>query len=531
MKINTLFICLIALTNLFGQYDSTRLNQNNVSAFISDDGTFFFDYANQEKGYEIQKGSGVHALKNMQFWFAVKDANGQIHFSQGGVPGQGSDIFNGPISSPGTYNSQQYQDNWGKSVWTICQSTIDNYTANYECDQDPDCTDDQVPLTSDEIFRIINWPAHGDVSNNQSFYLAPYYDNPNNNGSGDGFYDPSQGDVPIIKGCCATYTIQNDKAQAHTLTNTDPIGIELHITFYQYRTWDYLNDVTFMDIKAINYSGQDYPEFVHSVAIDAALGNETDDYFGCDSISNTMYFYNADNDDENSSTSLGYGQNPPAIGVVGLNQDMTSCVPYSGNESVVEKWNLMKGKMANGTSWMHPNGFETQYVYSGNPNNPSEWSELEQANTSGNAQGLLSVNLGNFNNGDTLNQSYAIVYSRNGNHVNNVQSLIDNAMNVKSFYVNDSDIPCSEGTWDIEEHNNLDVTIAPNPSSGIIHIMNPAKNNLTISVYDLQGKVVEEYSKSDSEMIEIDLSKNQTGVYFIHVRTQDEAAIRKVIIH
>lgn len=529
MKISTLFICMSTFINLFGQLNSTRLNHNNVSAFISDGGTFFYDYENQEKGYEVPRGSGVHALKSMQFWFAAKDTNGQIYFSQGGIPGQGSDIFNGPISDPGTYGSQQYQNNWDKSVWPICQSAIDNYTLNYNCNQDPDC-DDYYPITNEELNQISNWPAHGDVALGQSFYLAPYYDNPGNNGSGDGIYDPSQGDIPIIKGCCATYTIQNDEAQPHTLTNTYPIGIELHIMFYQYRTWDYLNNVTFVDIKAINHSGQDYPEFIHSVAINAALGNETDDFLGCDSLSNTMYFYNAGNNDENGPTSLGYGQNPPAIGIVGLNHDMTSCVPYSGNESVTEKWNLMKGLQTNGNPWMHPDGFETKYVYSGNPNNSAEWSELGVGNTAGIAQGLLSIDLGVFNDGDTLSQSYAIVYARDGNHLKNVESVIDNAINVKSFYVNESDIPCTDGTWDLEEQNNLNISVTPNPSSGIIHVKNPNMNNLSISVFDLQGKVIEKESMSNHNVIDIDLSERQSGIYLVHIRLQDKMVVKKIII-
>src|SRR5690554_8149093 len=86
-------------------------------------------------GYEVPKHSGVHALESMQFWFAVKDANGQIRMSQGGVPGQGSDVFNGPISDSLSYASSQYSELWGKSIWSICQSTIDQYTLNYNCNQ------------------------------------------------------------------------------------------------------------------------------------------------------------------------------------------------------------------------------------------------------------------------------------------------------------------------------------------------------------------------------------------------------------
>src|SRR5690554_7751865 len=97
----------------------------------------------------------------MQFWFAVKDANGQIRMSQGGVPGQGSDVFNGPISDSLNYASSQYSELWEKSIWSICQSTIDQYTLNYNCNQNPNCTDD-FPLTTLEIEQIMNWPAHGE---------------------------------------------------------------------------------------------------------------------------------------------------------------------------------------------------------------------------------------------------------------------------------------------------------------------------------------------------------------------------------
>jgi len=530
MKITTLLFCSTLLANTFAQLDSTSLNQNNVSAFISDDGTFFYDYENNRKGYEVPKSSGKHALKTMQFWFAAKDASGQIHFSQGGVPGQGSDIFNGPISDPGTYSSQQYQDNWYKSVWPICQSTIDNYTTNYECNQDPNCTDDPAPMSNDEIFRLINWPAHGDVSFGQSFYLAPFRETPNNMSNWDGIYDTSQGDVPFIKGCCATYTIQNDEGESHTLTNTAPIGIELHIMFYQYSTLDYLNDVTFVDVIAINRSNVDYPEFLHSVVVDADIGNDTDDYFGCDSISNTMYFYNADNDDENGSQYPGYGTNPPSIGIVGLNQNMTSCVPYSGGGNVTNKWNLMKGLQENGDPWLHPNSYETQYVFSGNPSNSGDWSEFGVGNTPGSAQGILSLDFGNLNSGDSVKQSYAIIYARDGDHLNNVQSNIDNAYNVKIFYENESDIPCTEGTWNIEEQINPDITLAPNPSSGIVHLMNPNKNNLSITICNLQGKVIKKHSVSNQNVIDIDLSEKQSGVYFVHVEIQNQMIVKKIVI-
>jgi hypothetical protein len=46
--------------------------------------------------------------------------------------------------------------------------------------------------------------------------------------------------------------------------------------------------------------------------LDPDLGNNSDDYVGCDTTLNTMYSYNYSNNDAI------YGNNPPTIGVVNL---------------------------------------------------------------------------------------------------------------------------------------------------------------------------------------------------------------------
>ncbi|RYM32097.1 T9SS type A sorting domain-containing protein [Brumimicrobium glaciale] len=521
---------LIAFAILFVNYSiaqihSSILDHNNVSASISDAGTFCYDYTNQGLGYEVPKGSGRHAIYSTQFWFAAIDAQGEIHFVQGGVPNQGTDVFNGPISDPGTYTNPEYQNKWNNSVWSICQTDIDNFVLTYECGLDPNC-DEVYPLTNEAIMTINNWPAHGDDNSGQSYYLAEYFDY-----DSDGSYNPMAGDYPIIKGCCATYMIQNDAAEPHSYTNTNVIGIEMHYLFYQYKTWDYLNDVTFVDITVINRSNTNYPEFIHSIAVDADIGNSTDDYYGCDSLNNLTYFYNADNDDEDHLQTLGYGVNPPAIGIVSLNNDMTSSVPYAdAGLTVSNKWNLMNGLKADGSSWLNPNAIATKYVFSGNPNIPSEWSALSVGHQNFEAKSLTSVNVGSFNIGDTLKQSYAITYARNGNHLENVQSVIDRASDVKDFYINESDIPCTDGTTNLEKLEDFNVSISPNPSSGIVNINNYDKNPLSITVLDLQGKVLLEKPFTSESKIEIDLRDQRSGIYFFHLRTESGSLVRKIVI-
>lgn len=525
LKANSLVISLVFLNVSICQVNSTNLEHNNVSAHISDAGTFFYDFVNQKRGYEVPKSSGLSPIYSTQIWFAAKDAQGEIHFTQGGMPNEGNDIFNGPISNPGTYSTLDYQNKWNNSIWNICQTDIDNFKLQFLCNLDPNCNE-VYPLTNEVIQTINSWPAHGNVNSGQSFYLAPFFDY-----NSDGYYDPTSGDYPIIKGCCATYMIQNDAANQHSYTNSDSIGIEIHTMLYQYKTWDYLNEATFIDILAINKSNTNYPEFIHSIAMDADIGNPDDDYFGCDSLKNLTYFYNADNDDVAGLQILGYGVNPPAIGIVNLHKNMTSSVPYSDfGLSISNKWNLMDGIKADGSPWFNPNSVETKYVFSGNPNIPNDWSAVSVGHSDFEAKSLSSVNYGSFNVGDTLKQSYAIIYAREGNHLENVQKIIDFASDVQYFFDNESDFPCTNGTMNLEIQKDYNITISPNPTSGIVNIINYDENSLTISVLDLQGKIILKNPVSNSESIQIDLNNQRSGVYFFHFKTQSGHSVKKVII-
>lgn len=70
---------------------------------------------------------------------------------------------------------------------------------------------------------IANWPAHGDVSKGQAYYLAPFVDNNN-----DGDYNPLDGDYPKIKGQQAIYYIYNDNKMAREYTSVNGIRSTLY---------------------------------------------------------------------------------------------------------------------------------------------------------------------------------------------------------------------------------------------------------------------------------------------------------------
>ena len=189
-------------------------------------------------------------------------------------------------------------------------------------------------LTNEVLNRINNWPAHGDVSQGQDYYLAPFYDYPSEGGSGDGNYDPSQGDHPWYDDILGSDDIEcgidrrtslfgdethwyvfNDKGNIHTETGADPIGMEIRAQAFSFATNDEVNRMTFYNYEMINRSTQTLFSTYFSQYCDADIGFYGDDYVGCDVSRGLGYAYNSVTFDVGWNGSPGYGSNPPAIGI------------------------------------------------------------------------------------------------------------------------------------------------------------------------------------------------------------------------
>jgi hypothetical protein len=523
MKIFSTLIFFLSLNVALSQINYRILDQNNTSVLLSNEGTVFTNF-NATAGYEVPNGSGLSTIFSTQFWFAGKESDGTIHSSLGGYPGNGTDVFKGPFSTTNSYTDPSYQTAWGVSIWDICQIDIDIFKAWWDCANGVTTIgcENVITPTVEILDKIYNWPAHGDVNQGESYYMLPYWDK-----NSDGVYDAIDGDYPIIKGCCAVYMIQNDAASTHTISNGPAIGIEIHYMFYQYSNWDYINDVTFVDVLTINKGATNYTEFTAGLLMDADIGGYYDDFSACDSTNNLMLFYNGDNNDEN-----GYLIDPPAIGVVSLENNMSSCAPYIQNPSTPnEIWNLMNGKKIDGTDWLNLSGIPTKYVYSGNPTNPLEWNETTAGNMPGGRMSLMSNIHSSFNTGDSIFESYAILYARNGNNLQNAQAIIDYANSVKLFYDTLSNLPCINGTFGLEEIvENYSISIYPNPTSGIFKIVQQSDLGFTTEIFDYSGNLVMKKSISNSSEMKVDLSKYGRGLYIVKITNEFETFVERVVL-
>lgn len=326
---------------------------NDVEALIEVGGSMWQNRTVHVASYEVPKGSGNHVLYAGSIWMAGLTVNNRLKIAAIKFR-DGEDFWAGPLSvtvGTGTYDpSQPVGDDATKDYgaatidpdvciqydqfFTIKKAEVINFTRIFECNQDPNC-DSEFPITNDAIQRIYNWPAHGDISRGQDYYLAPFYDYPiGNTGAGDGVYNPDDGDIPwfddilnrddvicgsdrrvTLFGDITHWWVFNDKGNIHTETNGDPIGMEIRAQAFSFATNDEVNQMTFYNYQMINRGTQTLYKTYFSQYADADVGFSEDDYVGCDVSRGLGFAYNGDNHDEGQSGSPGYGDNPPAVGI------------------------------------------------------------------------------------------------------------------------------------------------------------------------------------------------------------------------
>lgn len=494
---------VLTFFNVNSQIATTSIQFNNVGGQISDAGIFFNKIANQTAGYEVPSGSGNNVIYSSAFWFGGVDINGQLKLAAQDIYNQGSDLWPGALTANGAANTVT-PNPLGQTLWNITKAEINNHIANYA---QPGYT---APAS------IMNWPAHGDVLMNQSYYLAPFVDV---NFNGD--YEPELGDYPCIKGDYAVYTILNDKGNVH-YSGGYPIGLEIHFMFYQFATDDALDNTTFIDVEIHNRGTQSLANFATSFLMDGDLGGALDDFVGCDSTRNMMYQYNADDFDADMSGILGYGANPPSFGVKLLNDTLTSSIafintnlPYS---NPIEMYNSMMGLNLNGSPILDANMNETKFQFYDNPNNTNGWSEETAGDVPGDRKSMMSIVVPWFTPYSKLSYSYAIVYSRDGaDNFDNVNELFDVADQIQTYFDANIEGQCEFvlGTSDLEA---IEIQLYPNPSNGAFSVHSNGIGITSIIVSDMAGRRVYKETNNNKLGAEV-LLHCEPGMYMVTIET------------
>lgn len=526
MKIYFTLLSLIAF-QCFSQDSTYILDHNSVAARLMDNGMLFQNVSSGTAAYTVPKDSLTSAIFSCSIWIGATDLQGNLHMAALRYA-SGEDFFSGPYSTNNSYTDSAYLQKYDQSIWAVTRAEINYHMANY-------WTPGYVPVPS-----IANWPGNGDVSLGVVVNLAPFVDM-----NADNIYNPMDGDFPDVRGDEAAYIILNDTKGIHTETNGEPLGIEVHIMASQYASTDFLDSTTFLNIRVFNRGVQLYSNVKFGLFMDGDIGNYADDYFGCAPSKDMMYFYNGDMNDESDGGKVGYGLNPPAVGVVSLSKSMETCgfftstgsFPYSDPQTASQYWNFMSAQWANGTPWTYGgmgypsssggSNSPTNFMFDGNPLTGVAWSEVTNNNPPGDRRGIMVMQTTSIFPDEMSCYDMAVIYSRSGGtNLQNVQSLMETADSVKQFYMDQVTYNCNQVTASIDEVDEQHFTIFPNPSTGSITI--ESANDYSLTINDLNGRLIQTIPLQTMET-SLELKLNQ-GVYLFEFQTKTGRATRRVVI-
>ncbi len=337
---------------------TTYLELNNVRAMIHTAGNLWQRPNQNFSQYEVPKNSGVMALFTAALWLAGTDVNNQLKLAALRYR-NGQDYWTGPLSETYAETSYENCDKYDKH-FTTTQDMVREFNAWFEAgiyDSQNGTTTQTSQFPEYKVPDIIkNWPAHGDVSQGQDYYLAPFYDF-----NGDGHYKWEDGDYPwhdikktkecsvdrkvSLYGDINFWWVMNDKGNIHTETGADPIGMEIRGQAFAFASNDEVNNMTFYNYELINRGTQTLYDTYFGFFVDGALGDPYDDYTGCDVNRGLAYDYNGDNFDGDNSGFKGYGYSPPAVGVDFFEG------PYQDNDGIDNAFGIGPNEALNGIGY------------------------------------------------------------------------------------------------------------------------------------------------------------------------------------
>jgi hypothetical protein len=520
--------------------DFELLNINNVKAGISSSGYLFKDYINFEKSmFTIPKDSNMSTIFCGNLWIGAKDNNGSLYiaterYREVEQHNENRDYQPGPIS----YDSSIYnieREKWNHT-WKVSKSEIDYHRTHYN------------NLGYAIPNEIAIWPGNGNPVLGQSQFLAPYAD-----ANGNGKYDPQNGDYPIIRGDQALYFIYNDQRN-HTESSGTALSVECHGLAYAFSNPadTALNNTIFINYRIFNHSQNNYDSLYIGTFTDFDLGYAWDDFVGCDSVISSYYAYNGKNID-GTGQNYAYGTYPPAQGVSFLNQQLTSFMcynnaagPYGEPDVPLHYYNYMSGKWKDNTHLLfggdgHGSGigstnFTTNYIFSGNPEDTADWTEISANNVPGDRRGLGSIGPYTLLKDSSICVDIAYTFARDYTDTINTASvtkLKQYVQNIRNYYNTNLVHNCSDLFSSVNElrKTKSELIVFPNPAKDVLNVYLIQFKNLqnnSISIYNIQGQLLLQQGIKQQQT-EINISSYAKGIYIVKVINDDNPVVSKFI--
>ena len=500
-------LLLLVIEVSFSQVTRKFIEFNNCRALIQNNGFFAFNAQIGSPSYEIPKGTGNHTIFAFSpLWI------GHVEDTLVGAAAvyEDQNAFPGPIAS-------NYSDNWHndrRQIFSIYKTQIDNHIQNWN---------DSAYTIPDEI---LDWPAMGNPTLNTSQYNAPFVDF-----NESGIYEPELGDYPLIAGDFALFSIYNYDVNAvdNDLNNSE-FPLEIQVLAYQFAsTEEWLNQTTFLSYRVKNRSSKTIENFQWGSYVDIDIGYAFDDYFGSDSTRNLVYGYNGPDFDPGGSGSVGYGQNPPAQGIVLLNKKLYAANKMTYLEThdlnnLNDLYNLMQGKSSSGVPNTDSQGNITRFIYKEPPYVDGSESMYYLGLEEDVQRNIISAEPIDLTPGMSDCYHYAFVFGRNtSNHILSVEEVVKRTDSVQKFYDDNIDFPCDfyNGAMNVTSIEKEDNTkLYPNPANNQVSIESnqPIQG---VNIYSSDGKLAFNREFEITKQCFLDISSFQNGVYIVDIIFQN----------
>ncbi len=494
------------------------ININDVSALMYADGVGFWNQATNLPAYRVPKEGKPCTIYGAGLWVGGLDAGGKLHLAASTYKQNGTDVWPGPKMDSLNYSA--HQDTLWNKIWKINKSTIDSFRQGK-------CIG--IPAS------IANWPGNGNVALGEMAQLAPYVDSNHN-----GYYDPSGGDYPLIRGDQAMYMIYNDdRGLKHKESGAPKMGIEVHLMAYQFfRPGDTaVNQATFLHYDVYNLSKNAYDSVYLGYWCDMDIGNGALNYIGSDSANSYWYTYCSQSSNPDGSGGfageIGYHNDLPSQAVAYLCDTMAHFQYYNNDFSKMGNptsdtmyYDYMKSIWGDkshvrfGGSGYHSDSANANFMYDGNPGAFTGWTEMSVGNPGGDRRGLSSVGPLTFAPGKALTMDIALVFAQTSTLNNQyvaVTALGPDVADVRNFYSTQA-YGCNKtllGLSEPKEEQNVQVTLYPNPFNiGATLYINTELKNAELHVFDMFGREVYNMSNIHTQYIPISRNQLANGMYF-----------------
>jgi len=339
--------------------NSTVIDINNISMFVTNQGSFAFDIPGGSSGLEFPKNTGKTAVFAAGLWVGGK-VNGETRVA---IAEYSNEYAPGPMRADGSWADAQ-----------------------------------------DERYRVYKI-TRGDDASNPDYAAWPVEDGAPVNEDG----------TPQVIGDQTLWSVYNDAdPSVHSNMQTAPLGLEVQQTTFAFNRTGALGNVVFLKFLMINKGGNQIDSTYVSIWSDPDLGQADNDLVGADVETSMGYCYNG------SNTDAVYGSAPPAVGYDffkgpigddGVELPMTSFNKYiNGTDphTAEETYNYMKGIDANGGLTDHTDPITGQvkaFMVDGDPVAGTGWNDENPADR----RLMLSSGPFTFAPGDTQEVVCAII--------------------------------------------------------------------------------------------------------------------------